>query len=70
MDTGLYPADQYKPGTNYKAYDWSGYDEDDFPASVRQQIETERRAKAPKPKGKDAFRKAATKRPAATKVKP
>lgn len=43
-DTGLYPADQWRPGLNYKAFDWGGYDEDDFPAEVSQQIAAERKA--------------------------
>lgn len=50
-DTGLYPADQWRSGLNYKAFDWSGYDEDDFPAEVSQQIAAERQrlAKAESP---------------------
>jgi len=51
MDTGLYPPDQYKPGNDMKAFDWSGYDQDDLPLPVRQQM-----AKGQKPASR--FRKA------------
>lgn len=46
-DTGLYPADQWRSGQNYKAFDWQGYDEEDFPAEVRQQIAADKAAQEP-----------------------
>jgi hypothetical protein len=60
MDTGLYPADQWKPGSHYKAFDWSGYDQDDIPAGAWQQMQADNAKET-------AHAKPKTEKPAASK---
>lgn len=57
-ETGLYPASEWKSGNNYKAFDWSGYDQEDYPAEVWQQIDADRKkTETPAVKQPSAFEK-------------